>query len=183
MSRSGQRLVLALVLTAVAALSGWIVLSNGSEPSQTAPLDAESSPSPEDEIQSVLKTLNEGLIGAVTGRDAEQVAAFAMPGSPAEERARNSIDELSELNALDHGTYETLNVEVVRETSDEVVLVERNRISPCFRNAQGEDVTKGGAVTEQEIVWTLRKSGDQWRLYRARLRDQRVLIKGRDRCA
>lgn len=184
MSRKGQLLALVIVLSTL-VLVGRGALSDRGDTQRGIPDSAirGSSPSPAGDVATVFVALNEGLIQAIKAWDTEQVNRFAMPGSPAADRALESIDELRALDVRDEGTYRTLNLRILKETDERAVLIERNQISPCFRNSEGLDVTEGGAVTEQEIKWTLRKLEDEWRLFRARLRSQEVVIRGRDRCA
>ena len=119
---------------------------------------------------------------SVRERDQALVPMILAPGSPMEDRTRDSIRELSQSNVRDLSRT-TIAQAMVVSTSDSEISVQHSGIFfPCFQTEEGEDITDAPGVIRQEMVWTLRAHQGNWLLWDVELKKDRLVRRKRSGC-
>ncbi|HVF12453.1 MAG TPA: hypothetical protein VNA87_05135, partial [Actinomycetota bacterium] len=62
---------------------------------------------------------------------------------------------------------ETQQLAVIRNSPDEIQIREAVVVTPRFVDMNGKDITTGGEVAREVVIWTLRLENDLWLIHDA----------------
>jgi hypothetical protein len=113
-------------------------------------------------------------VKAVQARNRALLSQAMVAGSPIEERAMHVIKNLLNDRVVDRSVVRLLDARVLSTTPIKAKVASEMILSPCFRTEQGRDVTDSPDHIRQSAVWTMRRTGDEWRLYDAKIKRGRA---------
>jgi hypothetical protein len=136
----------------------------------------------DEEAIAEFEDLRSGALAAVRNRDHSLLDEIFTLDGPVRKRAQREIESLAAADVADESVFVSDEITVLRNAPDEIMILEESRLRPCFRNADGEDVSEGPAEVSQTALWTLRLADTRWLLHDAVIRRDRVVEKGPASC-
>jgi hypothetical protein len=149
----------------ISAIQG--VTSSGADPDPNPGGAAGTNPEPdfsltdEEAIETFAKLRRTGL-QAAEARDFSLLPLVYHPDSPMSDRAQEAIRNLQEDQIYDETRFKTVSLDVLESGREEIQLLERARVLPCFRSESGKDVSEGPNIFEWEVLWSLRFDQSRW---------------------
>jgi len=134
----------------ISAIQG--VTSSGPTPTRTpearqAPTPNQTSPLTDEEAIETFAKLRRTGLQAVEARDFSLLPLVYHPDSPMSDRAQEAIRNLQEDQIYDETRFKTLSLDVLESGREEIQLLERARVLPCFRSESGKDVSEGPNIS------------------------------------
>jgi hypothetical protein len=110
----------------------------------------------------LFESLEADLIAAYQQRDSALAAATLTPNSPLREATISEIRSLRKDKVFDKTTFETLDLELLQTTSDEMRIRQEVIVSPRFTDRDGQNVGEETDPQHQVVSWTLLNRNGQW---------------------
>jgi len=157
------------VLAAVAMLGGvlyasWQAVAGSDDPQAPAvPTnpDPDFSLTDEQAIATFLR-LSARARTSVSERDLTLLPSTFTSNSPMRERTKETIGRLRRDQVFDRSGFESVSVDVLSNTGEEIEIHERVLVDPCYESDAGEDITQGPASFEYGARWILRLESGRW---------------------
>ena len=160
-----------LVVCTIATVLGTAFLATrDASPSEPPPPAAPRTPDyslTDAEAIAEFERLNAQLMTAYEERNIALAEDVFTSDSPMLPRVRKEINTLIDEQVLSKTEFRVSSLEVIRNTSEEVVLERVQVVYPRFETEHGEDVTGTAKRERQRSEWTLRLQSGRWLLYNA----------------
>ncbi|HEV3472176.1 MAG TPA: hypothetical protein VG408_03075 [Actinomycetota bacterium] len=101
------------------------------------------------------------------GRDAPVIDVAMTSDSPLRKVALDDIAQLRRDRVLDKSVFRTQSIEVVSNTTDEIVLLQHVVVDPRFVSERtGKNVSQSGPTLDR-VRWILHQEDGTWKVFRA----------------
>lgn len=145
------------------------------EPSVNEPLT-------ESEAIAILRDLIATSVSAIRDWDRDLAAEVFEEGSPALTRAEEAIRNLKRDEVRDLSTLVISGGRLVSQSLKTVRVVAESALTPCFRDENGRDVSRGPRRLLRTSEWVLVRSDFGWLIRNATIRKERVIGKNSAKC-
>ena len=99
---------------------------------------------------------------AVSERDLTLLPSTFTSNSPMRERTKETIGRLRRDQVFDRSGFESVSVDVLSNTGEEIEIHEQVLVDPCYESDEGQDITQGPASFEYGARWILRLESGRW---------------------
>jgi hypothetical protein len=178
------RVFLALMAVLV-AIGGLVLLTREDDPPSPTPRTSASPNFALTDAEAIarFKELHALSLRAGRTRDASLLDQVFSSTGPTYARAVRAIHRLRRDKVRDKTSVHFLNIEVARNSHEDIRIIEVSVVAPCFVTEAGRDVTKSPKLARQRTRWTLRQEDSVWLIFDSVLERSRALERTRKRCA
>lgn len=121
------------------------------------------------------ETLESLINQAFEERDASLLPSIYTTDSPVVGIASKEIRQLLHDDVVDHSTFETLEIQVLSNTADQIVLRQEVQIDSLFFTESGKDITERPRHSSQVVHWTLELENGQWKIHDSVIKESQVI--------